>query len=116
MIIYYNPECSKCQEAKTILEENKCTFEIRDYLKVAPTEKEIKDLVSKLGCKVEDLVRKTEPLFLEKFAEKKLTEEEWVQVLCNHPLLLQRPIVFDGEKAVVGRPPVLVLDLIKKTS
>lgn len=114
MIIYYNPRCSKCREAKELLEENKCDFEIRDYLATPPGVKELKELVNKLGCKPIDIVRTKEPLFQEKFAGKKLTGAQVLKVLSENPILIERPIVVDGEKAIVGRPPVLILDLVKK--
>jgi arsenate reductase (glutaredoxin) len=114
MIIYYNPRCSKCREAKELLEENQCDFEIRDYLAVPPGKKELKELIDKLGCKPMDIVRIKEPLFQEKFAGKKLSDAQVIKMLSENPILIERPIVVDGEKAIVGRPPVLVLDLIKR--
>jgi arsenate reductase (glutaredoxin) len=113
MIIYYNPRCSKCREAKELLEENHCDFEIRDYLAVPPGKKELKELIDKLGCKPMDIVRTKEPLFQEKFAGKKLSAAQVIKILSENPILIERPIVVDGEKAIVGRPPVLVLDLVK---
>ncbi|MGZ3900054.1 MAG: arsenate reductase family protein [Bacteroidia bacterium] len=114
MVIYYNPRCSKCREAKELLEENKCDFEIRDYLTTPPGKKELKDLISRLGCKPMDIVRKKEPLFHEKFAGKKLTDAQVIKMLSENPILIERPIVVDGNKAIVGRPPLLVLDMVKK--
>ena len=70
MIIYYNPDCSKCREAREILEGENCSFELRNYLEIPPTKKEIEELIALLGCKAEDLVRKTDPFFLENFSEK----------------------------------------------
>ena len=115
MIIYYNPNCSKCQEVLNLLEGERCEVEIREYLKNPPTKKELKDLVAKLGCKPADLVRRSEPLFIEKFKDKKLSSAQWIKALCDYPVLIERPIVIDGEKAVIGRPPVLVLDLVEKS-
>jgi arsenate reductase len=114
MIIYYNPECSKCREAMDILKENKCEIEIREYLKDPPTTKELKELLEKLGCKAGDLVRRSESLYTEKFAGKALTNTQWVKVLCENPILIERPIVIDAKRALIGRPPVMVLDLIRK--
>jgi arsenate reductase len=114
MIIYYNPRCSKCREAKELMEENNCDFEIRDYLKNPPSKKELRDLIKLLGIKAIDLVRKTEPLFKEKFDGKKLTTAQWITALSENPILIQRPIVIDGEQAIIGRPPELILDLLDK--
>lgn len=114
MVIYYNPRCSKCREAKDLLEENNCDFEIRDYLKDPPTKKELKELLTKLQCRPFDIVRKSEPVFIEKFKNKELSDQQWITALSENPILIERPIVIDGDKAIVGRPPVLVLNLIKK--
>ena len=114
MIIYYNARCSKCREAKDLLEENHCEFEIREYLVVPPSETELKELLAKLGCKAKDLVRKKEPLFLEKYDGKKITNSRWIKILSKNPILIERPIVIDDDKAVIGRPPALVIDFVKK--
>jgi arsenate reductase len=112
MIIYYNPDCSKCQSALNILKENNCEIEIRDYLKIPPSRSEIKEILSKLNCKVLDIVRKKESLFIEKFENKNLSEEEWIDVLIKNPILIERPIVISGNKAIIGRPPEKVIDLL----
>lgn len=114
MIVYFNPRCSKCREAVDLLEKNNCELTFREYLKEPPSQKELKDLLKKLHCKAEDIVRKSEPLYKENFSEKKLTNTQWIKVLSENPILIERPIVIDGEKALVGRPPVLVLDLVPK--
>ncbi|WP_317900095.1 arsenate reductase family protein [Aurantibacillus circumpalustris] len=116
MIIYYNARCSKCRETLEILEKNKCEVTFREYLKEPPTKKEFTQLLKKLNCDAFDIVRKTEPLYKERFSSKKLTNTQWIKVLCENPILIERPIVIDGVKALVGRPPILVLDFIKKKS
>ncbi len=116
MIIYHNPRCSKSREAIGLLEENKCLFEIREYLKDPPTVKELKTLLNHLGCKAIDIVRKSEVLYKENYAGKKITEVQWIKILSEHPILIERPIIIDGNKALIGRPPALLLDLIKKSS
>ena len=78
MVIYYNPDCSKCREAISLLEEKNCSFEIREYLKDPPSENELKELLQKLGCKASDIVRKSEPLYLERYEGKNISEAEWL--------------------------------------
>lgn len=114
MIIYYNPDCSKCREAHSLLEQNSCEISIREYLKEPPTEKELAQLLKKLGCRAADIVRRSEPLYQEQFAAKEFTEAEWLSILSRNPVLIERPIVIDGDTALIGRPPVRVLDLIQK--
>ncbi len=116
MIIYHNPRCSKSREALNILNKKKCEIEIREYIKKPPTKKELKELLAKLGCTAFDLVRKKEELFLRKFKNKKFSELEWIQILTEHPELIERPIIIDGYKAIIGRPPELVLELISRKS
>jgi arsenate reductase len=114
MIVYYNPKCSKCREAKDLLENAGCEFTLREYLKEPPTQKELRDLIKKLGCKPFDLVRTKELLYKEEFDGKKMTSAQWIKALADNPILIERPIVIAGDKALVGRPPSLVLDLTKR--
>ena len=102
--IYHNTRCSKSREACSIITETGEKMHIVDYLKSPLKEDEMKDLLSKLGMKAEQIIRKKEPLFKEKFADKKRTEAQWIKILCAHPILMERPILVKGNKAVVGRP------------
>jgi arsenate reductase (glutaredoxin) len=111
--IYHNTRCSKSRQACSILEEQKVKVEIIEYLKAPLSEKEIKNLLQLLGMKAEELVRKGEPLFKEKFANKKLTEKEWIKALAGNPILIERPIIVRGNKAIVGRPPEKVLAFLQ---
>lgn len=111
--LYYNPRCSKCREALCLLEDKGTEPEILEYLKTPPTEKQLKDLLKKLGLKPAELLRKKEPLF-EKFKNKKLTDAQWIKIMCKNPILIERPIAIEGNRAVIGRPPQSVIDLIKK--
>ena len=110
--IYHNTRCSKSRDVCTILEKKKVKTEIVEYLKTPPTAAEIKELLKMLGIKAVDLVRKKEPLFLEKFKEKKLTEAQWIKAMAQNPILIERPIVVKGKKAIIGRPPEKVLEFI----
>lgn len=111
--IYHNIRCSKSREACSILQEENIPFETIEYLKTPPTQSEIKDLLKKLGMKAEEIVRKGEPLYKEKFSGKKLSEEKWIKILSENPILIERPIVVKGSKAVIARPPEKVLELLK---
>jgi arsenate reductase (glutaredoxin) len=113
MIIYYNPDCSKCKEAIEIMEHEGCRFEIRNYLEKPPTVLELKELTRLLNCSPYDITRKKEPLYLEQFEGKNLNTKELYDVLSANPILIERPIVIDGVRAIIGRPPTLIRDLIK---
>jgi arsenate reductase (glutaredoxin) len=100
MKIYYNPQCSKCRIAKeTFKGEN---LEIIEYLKTPPKKTKLQELLKKLNLKAEAIIRKNEDEFTP-FKGKEYTEDEWLDILVRHPRLLQRPIIVNGHKAVVGR-------------
>ena len=113
MIIYNNPVCSTCREAIRLLEAENCKFELRNYLEKPPTQKELRELLKKLKIKAFDLVRTKEPLYKELYEGKKFSNAEWIRILSKNPVLIERPIVISDDKAVIGRPPVKVLDLVK---
>ncbi|HLC84090.1 MAG TPA: arsenate reductase (glutaredoxin) [Bacteroidia bacterium] len=110
--LYHNTRCSKSREVCTILEKKKVKTEVVEYLKTPPTQKEIIELLKMLGMKAVDLVRKKEPLFLEKYEGKKLTEAQWIKAMAQNPILIERPIIVKGKKAIIGRPPEKVLEFI----
>lgn len=112
MKIYHNPRCSKSRQTLAILEEKGVTFEIIDYLNQVPTKNELKAILKKLNLTAEKLIRKGEDIFKEKYKGKTLTEEEWIDAMIQNPKLIERPIVVKEEKAVLGRPPENVLELL----
>lgn len=102
--IYHNPRCGKSREALSFLQENGVAVEVVEYLKTNPSQKEMEEILKKLGIPAFELIRKDESIFKENFKGKNLSEKEWVKILCEHPILIQRPIVIKGNKAVVARP------------
>lgn len=111
--LFYNPRCSKCREAYSILNEKGCEVELLEYLKDVPTQKELKEVLKKLGLKPQDLLRKKEPLFSEKYKGKNLTDDQWLKVMAENPILIERPIAIYGNKAVIGRPAERVVEILK---
>lgn len=103
--IYHNPRCTKSRATLTLLNERGIEPKVIEYLKTPPTAKELKAIVTKLGVKPEALVRKGEDVYKEKFAGKTLTDTQWIEALAANPILIERPIVVRGDKAVIGRPP-----------
>lgn len=112
MKIYYNPRCLKCRETLKLIEINGKTAEIIDYLNHPPTLETLQNITKVLGIKPEELLRKKEPVFIEKYRGKKLSDKEWLKAMIQNPQLIERPIVIDGNKAIIGRPPELVLELL----
>ena len=111
MKIYHNPRCSKSRESLKLLESSDQEFEIVEYLKNPPTKEELKLLLQKLHMKAEEIVRKTEPVYKERYKNAQFTDEEWIQLMLENPKLIERPIVVKGNKAVIGRPPENVKEL-----
>lgn len=109
IIIYHNGRCSKSRGALEILQEKGVPFQVRWYLTEPLNQKEIKVLLKKLGMKASELVRTGEQLYKEQFKDQQLTEQQWVKILAENPILIERPIVEKGDKAIVARPPEKVL-------
>tara|TARA_B100000579_G_scaffold341511_1_gene293367 strand:- start:17776 stop:18132 length:357 start_codon:yes stop_codon:yes gene_type:complete len=114
MKIYHNPRCRKSREALSILESKNCQVEIFEYLKHPPNKKEIKQIIKMLNISAFALIRKGEKIFKENYQHKALTEDQCVDLLCRHPILIERPIIIKDNSAVLGRPPINVLDLLNK--
>lgn len=103
IIIYHNPRCQKSRTALQELEESGAKIEVIEYLKDAPSVKELKELCTKLQLKPIDLVRKSEALYKEDYKNKNLSDTEWLKVLAEHPILIERPVVVKGSKALIAR-------------
>jgi arsenate reductase len=111
--IYHNPRCSKSRETLALLEARGVKPKIIEYLKTPPTEAELKSILRKLALKTKDLVRETEPRYAELgLKQKTVGEEKLLAVIAANPILLQRPIVINGNKAAIGRPPEKVLEIL----
>jgi arsenate reductase len=96
-----------------LLQENGAEPQVVEYLKTPPTAAELKAIVAKLGIKPEQLVRKGEDEYKAHYAGKTLTDAQWLDALAKHPILIERPIVVSGARAVIGRPPENVNALLK---
>jgi arsenate reductase len=110
--IYHNNRCAKSRSALEIIKRSNADIHVVEYLKDPPTEKDLQGILKKLGMKAEEIIRKKEELFRTKFAGKKYSEEEWISILSENPVLIERPIVIKGNKAVIGRPPENVMKLL----
>jgi arsenate reductase len=110
--IYHNPRCSKSRAACQLIAEQDVPAEIIDYLKTPLRRDELRELLSKLGMRPAELVRRGESVFREHYAGRSLDDEEWLDALVAHPILIERPIIVRGDRAVVGRPPEKVLELL----
>ena len=111
--IYHNPKCSKSRAALELVGE-RGDVQVIEYLKTPPTKRELEALVAKLGIEPEQLVRKGEDVYKAKYAGKTLTRAQWIDALVRDPILIERPIVVVGRRAVIGRPPENVNALLRR--
>ena len=112
MNFYHNARCTKSREALQLLKEKNINPEIIEYMKEPLTPGEVEDILDKLDIDAIDLVRKKEAIWKEEFADKELTEDEVILAMIEYPQLMERPILVNGDKARVGRPPKDVLEII----
>ena len=110
-ILYHNPRCRKSRAALSLLESKGVEVKVRLYLKDGLDADEIVDLTKKLGMHPSEFIRKNEPEYKELDADE-FSIEEWADIIENNPILLERPILVIGERAVIGRPPENVLSIL----
>ncbi|GGG16048.1 arsenate reductase (glutaredoxin) [Pontibacter amylolyticus] len=110
--IYHNNRCSKSRQTLDLLREKGEELQVVEYLKNTPSAEELKAVLQKLGLQPEQVLRKGEQVYKENFAGKSYTDEEWLQIMAEHPILIERPIVVKGDRATIGRPPEKVLDIL----
>ncbi|WP_294947616.1 arsenate reductase (glutaredoxin) [Sulfurivirga sp.] len=112
-IIWHNPRCSKSRGALKLLRERGIEVEERRYLDDPPTPEELDAALKQLALAPEQIVRTGEALYRELgLKDRPLSRDEWLQVLSENPRLIERPIVFYNGRAVIGRPPERVLELL----
>ena len=112
MKIYHNPRCSKSRQTLKIINDSGQEVEIVEYLKVPPTEEELREILQDLNLPIEYLIRKGEEIYKTEYKGKELSDDEWIKALVEHPKMLERPIVVKDGQAVLGRPPENVQKLL----
>ena len=110
--IYHNSRCRKSREGLQILEDSGKDFEIVKYLDEIPTEEELSYIIKLLNIKPINLVRKNESIWKDNFKNKELTDNEIITAMVKNPKLIERPIVVNNNKAIVGRPPENIKKII----
>ena len=103
--IYHNPRCRKSREGLHLIENSGKHFQIREYLKDSLSSEELSEIVKLLGISPIDLVRKNEAIWKENYRGKELSDSEVIAAMIENPKLIERPIVINSKKAIVGRPP-----------
>jgi arsenate reductase len=111
--IYHNPRCSKSRNTLALLQENGVEPEVVLYLETPPSAEQLAELLSKLGISARELLRKGEDAYKDNnLKDPDLSEQQLIAAMVATPKLIERPIVVKGNKAVLGRPPENVLELI----
>ncbi len=110
--IWHNPRCSKSRQTMELLEDEGIEPEVIKYLEKTPSVEEIKDILKKLKLSARELMRTKEDEYKLLDLKDETDEEKLIEAMAKHPKLIERPIVIKGDKAVLGRPPEKVLELI----
>ena len=111
--IYHNPRCSKSRQTLEILNRKNLDIDIVEYLKSPLDINEISNLLKKLGYTARDLLRKGEDVYKnENLSDESLSEDFLIDMMLKNPILIERPIVVSNGKAVIGRPPEKVLEIL----
>ena len=112
-IIYHNPNWSKSRKSVEILEKSGIEFEVIQYIKQTPSVNQIKDICNKLNLKPKQIIRKGEKDFKENNLAQIIENEELLlQKMVEFPKIIERPIIIIADKAVIGRPPENILDIL----
>lgn len=104
MIIFHNQVCGTSNKVLDYLQSVDDSLEIRNYIINPPTVEELVSILTKMNASAIDIVRKTDKIFIEKFKDKVLSEQEWIQAMTENPSIIQRPIVISDTKAWLARP------------
>ncbi len=112
MKIYHNARCSKSRQGLALLQDSNKDFEIIEYLKTPLSEKELTDIIDKLQIEPIELVRKNEAIWKEKYKGKNLSNKQIINAMVENPKLIERPIVVNGDLAVIGRPLDKIVSII----
>lgn len=110
--IYHNPRCAKSRAALEILRQRRVPLEVVEYLKTPLSLSELRALRTKLALPPSAWVRKGEKEYKAAGLSAQSTEEDILKAMSDHPILMERPIVVRGQRAVVGRPPERVVELL----
>lgn len=103
--IYHNTRCKKSRESLEILKESGQKFKIVEYLKTTLSVNELKSIIDLLDITPIELIRKNEAIWKDHYKGKILGDDEIIYLMIEHPKLIERPIVINKQKAIIGRPP-----------
>lgn len=111
--IFHNPKCSKCRLTMDILDDKGVETTVVEYLNTPPDNNELNEVLELLGIEPRELMRKHETPYKENNLDNPdLSREQLIQAMIDNPILIERPIIINGNKATIGRPPEKVLDIL----
>jgi len=113
VIIYHNPRCSKSRQALQLLRDQNIEPDIVEYLNTPPNTNTLKHILKLLGASPRELMRTKEPIYRKKHIDNEgLSEAQLIDMMTKYPILIERPIIIHGDKAVIGRPPEKALEIL----
>lgn len=112
MKIYHNSNCSKSCGVLNIIQQQGYQPQVIEYLNQTPDKNELLQILTMLGLKPFDIIRKNEPIFIKNFEGQVLTDAQWLEVLISNPILIERPIVVINGKAIIARPIEKIFELL----
>lgn len=111
--IWHNPKCSKSREGLALLQESGSDFEMLKYLDTPITTVQIQKLLNQLGISARELMRTKEEIYKELDLAHESDDSKLIEAMAQHPRLIERPIVIRGNRAIIGRPPSLIVEFLK---
>lgn len=111
--IWHNPRCSKSRQTLQLIRDQGVEPTIVEYLKTPPSTAELSNALEQLGLQPRELMRKKEGVYKElSLGDEGLSRTKLIAAMVDNPVLIERPLVFRGKRAVLGRPPENVLELL----
>lgn len=111
--IWHNPKCSKSRNAMTLLEEKGINADIVKYLESTPTKEQLTEVLKKLNMSAKELLRTGEDVYKELNLKDESDEEKLINIMVENPILIERPIIIKGDKALIARPIENLEELLK---
>lgn len=111
--IWHNPKCAKSREGLEVMQASGCDFETLKYLDVTITTGQIQELLKLLGIGARELMRTKEEIYKELDLKNETDENRLIQAMAQHPKLIERPIVIQDNRAIIGRPSSLIVEFLK---
>jgi arsenate reductase len=113
VVIYHNPRCSKSRQTLQLLQEKGVEPEVVEYLKTPPSKNRLQQILKMLGMEPRELMRRKEKEYKELgLDDSSLSHDQLISAMVENPRLIERPIVINGDRAAIGRPPEAVLKIL----